>query len=1052
MLRFSTVAVLVLPFTPLLCAQSTNASLSGRIADPSKALIAGAKVAAIDAGTNVRYETATNGAGEYSLANLPPGPYRIEVEKAGFKRLVKPDVILHVQDALEIDFELTLGSASDSVTVESGAPLVNTESATVSTVVDRTFVDDLPLNGRSFQTLIMLAPGAVVTATAFDDQGQFSVNGQRADANYFTIDGVSANFGVTGYSPLTQTAGGTLPALSAAGGTNSLVSADAMQEFRIQTSSFAPEYGRTPGGQISIVTRSGTNDFHGALFDYFRNSALDARDWFTNFNGLAKPEERQNDFGGVLGGPVIKNKTFFFFSYEGLRLRQPVTGESAVPDAGSRQAAPAGTQPYLNAFPIANGPEIGGGIAQFNAGFSNPSNLDATSLRIDHVLTSRLTLFGRFDYSPSSLIQRAPPLDGAVLSLAQSLDTSVKTGTIGLNEVITPAIGNEVRVNYSNDRVSTAYKMDSFGGAVPLPDSLLFPQGVTSATSAFSIYFAGAGEYAQGKSGLDEQRQVNFIDNLSATKGGHRLKVGVDYRRLSPFVSPYAYRQFIEFTGMGSAPGGALSGEAALAATFNNQGDSLLSNNFSLYGQDTWKITPRFTLTYGLRWDVNPPLKGASLANDPFTVTGLNNPAAINPANVALQPRGTPLYQTKWGNVAPRLGLAWQLTKGTTVRGGFGVFYDLGQGSLGGVSSYFPYMVTKIISPSPTPFPLTPQNLAPPAPSLNPPVSTILVGVPDLKLPRSYQWNVALEQALGSNQSLSLTYVGAIGRDLLRTTQLTNLNTDFPFVGLIDNSATSDYHALQLKFQRRLARGLQALGSYTFSHSIDNVSTDAFATYLNTPSALANPNIDRGDSDFDIRHAFTGALTYDLPVWGSNRTVRNILGGWSVDTFVLARSAPPVDIVEAQYRAVGIDLMPRPNVVPGVPLVLYGSGYPGGKVFNQAAFVAAPAGQQGDFGRNVLRGFDATQADVAMQRAFRVTERVRLRLRGELFNILNHPNPSKSLPTASPKRLRSAARRERWPTAWGWAARMAASILFIRLAGPARFSWRLSFSSNRTAR
>ena len=535
--------------------------------------------------------------GRVLSCNLPPGPYRIEVEETGFKRLIKPDVILHVQDALEIDFEMTLGPASDSVTVKSGAPLVNTESATVSTVIDRAFVDNLPLNGRSFQTLIMLAPGAVVTATAFDDQGQFSVNGQRADANYFTIDGVSANFGVTGYFPLAQTAGGALPALSAAGGTNSLVSADAMQEFRIQTSSFAPEFGRTPGGQISIVTRSGTNDFHGALFDYFRNSALDAKDWFTNFNGLAKPEERQNDFGGVLGGPIRKNKTFFFFSYEGLRLRQPVTEESAVPDAASRQASPAGMQPFLNAFPIANGPELGGGIAQFNAGFSNPSSLDATSLRIDHVLTSKLTLFGRFDYSPSSLIQRSPPLDGAVLSLTQSLDTSVKTGTIGLAETITPGIGNEVRVNYGNDRVSSVDKMDNFGGAVPLPNSLLFPPGVTSATGVFSPYIAGVGEYAQGKSGLDEQRQVNFVDNLSVTKGVHRLKFGVDYRRLSPFVSPFTCRQFSEFTGLGTASGGALSGEAALAATYNNQGDSLLANNFSLYGQDTWKITPRLTLT-----------------------------------------------------------------------------------------------------------------------------------------------------------------------------------------------------------------------------------------------------------------------------------------------------------------------------------------------------------------------------------------------------------------------------------------------------------------------
>src|SRR5208337_1572478 len=264
--------------------------------------------------------------------SLPPGNYRVEIEKPGFKKLVKPDVLLHVQDALEINFEMTLGPASETITVEGGAPLAETESGTVSTVVDRKFVENLPLNGRSFQTLTMLTPGVVVTATAFDDQGQFSVNGQRADANYFTVDGVSANFGVNGSAPLTQTASGALPAPSALGGTNSLVSVDDMQEFRIQTSSFAPAFGRTPGGQISILTRSGTSAFHGTAFEYFRNDVLDANDWFSNFNHIQKPEERQNDFGGVFGGPVIKDKTFFFFSYEGLRLRQPSTQESVVPD------------------------------------------------------------------------------------------------------------------------------------------------------------------------------------------------------------------------------------------------------------------------------------------------------------------------------------------------------------------------------------------------------------------------------------------------------------------------------------------------------------------------------------------------------------------------------------------------------------------------------------------------------------------------------------------------------------------------------------------------
>jgi hypothetical protein len=1001
--------------------QSTSASLSGRITDPSKASIANANLAAVSTATNVRYETTSNASGEYNLANLPPGLYQIEIEKPGFKKLIKPDVILQVQDALAIDFEMTLGSATESITVESGASLLNTESATVSTVVDRTFVESLPLNGRSFQTLILLTPGTVVTATVFNDQGQFSVNGQRADANYFTVDGVSANFGVTGYGPLVQTGGGALPALSVLGGTNSIVSVDAMQEFRIQTSSFAPEFGRTPGGQISIVTRSGTNQFHGTAFEYFRNDVLDAKDWFVNFNHLAKPAERQNDFGGVFGGPILKDKTFFFFSYEGLRLRQPSSLETAVPcDStcavfGNGRAMATATQPFLNAYSPPNGPElfipctenVNGcpasgqrptGLAQFNAGFSNPSSLDAYSIRLDHIINSKFSLFGRYNYSPSSADSRgafAEPF--TVLSTVEPLSSSVQTITLGLTQIITPGISNEVRANYSNDRVGTTLVGDNFGGAVPLSGSLLFPSGFSSANSEFEFLLLGAGVYALGKGTTDEQRQFNLVDNLSVAKGRHQMKFGVDYRWLSPFTSPIIYGQFAEFLGMSAGPGGALSSTAAVASVHAGEATALLSRNFSFYGQDTWKITPRLTLTYGLRWDINPAIKSKSSANDPFTVTGLDNPSTI-----ALAPRGTPLYQTTYGNVAPRIGAAYQLRQGSNwasvLRAGFGTFYDLGSGSLGGVSSYFPYEnLNVLLGPA---FPLSPQNATPLPLTTSPPVSTILVADPNLKLPRTYQWNVALEQSFGSSQSLSVTYIGALGRDLLRATILSNPNPNFQAIILTNNSARSYYNALQLKFQRRLSHGLQALASYTFSHSIDNASTDA-TTYTNSPGGALYQSTDRGNSDFDIRHSFTAGVTYDLPSPAAQKFAQATLGGWSVDSFILARSAPPVDVIGAIYFAGGVPLYyPRPNVNPGVPLELFGSLYPGGKIFNSKAFTPAPAGQQGDFGRNVLRGFGATQADVALQRQFHLTERMGLRFRSEFFNIFNHPNfgnPNNSL-------------------------------------------------------
>jgi hypothetical protein len=314
-----------------------------------------------------------------------------------------------------------------------------------------------------------------------------------------------------------------------------------------------------------------------------------------------------------------------------------------------------------------------------------------------------------------------------------------------------------------------------------------------------------------------------------------------------------------------------------------------------------WKVSPRLTLTFGLRWEINLPLKGKNSQNQPFTVTGLNNPATMTLAS-----RGTPLYDTTYGNVAPRVGIAYQLgsrpTWGAVLRGGFGIFYDQGYGSLGITSAFFPFNAARIIAPSSCSmgntgvcFPLSTQNATPPAFSTTPPAVTIVVPDSQPKLPRTYQWNVALEQSLGMSQSLSLTYVGGVGRDLLRTTFLTNPNPDFINVEVTDNTATSNYQALQVKFQRRLSEGLQALTSYTFSHSIDIASTDTF-TYLNTPTSIANPSIDRGNSNFDIRHSFTAGVTYSLPTPVWNNIARITLGGWSVDSFIFARSAPPVDV------------------------------------------------------------------------------------------------------------------------------------------------------------
>jgi len=975
------ILILAFPCFRMCLAQSPTGTISGIVVDASEGSIPNADVVLVNDATGIQYAAKTNAEGIYVVTNLPPGPYRIQVSKVGFKTLIKPDITLAVQDAVAINFTLPIGAISEVVTIEAGAPLVNTESAAVSTVVDRQFVENMPLNGRSFQTLIALTPGVVLTHATSAEQGQFSVNGQRADANYFMVDGVSANFGISAGSGLTQTAGGALPGFSALGSTNTLVSVDALQEFRIQTSSFAPEFGGTPGGQVSLVTRSGGSQFHGSLFDYFRNDVLDANDWFADRAGLPKAPERQNDFGGTFSGPIVKNKSFFFFSYEGLRLRQPLTQETLVPDNAARQSAPAGIQPILKAFPIQNGAEVGGSLAQFNASYSNPSTLDAYSIRIDHVFGPKWSLFGRYNYAPSQTSGRV----GGTLSDVLELPADTQTMTVGLLGTFTPRVANELRANYSNYRVGSSYFLDDFGGAMPPPSSVLFPTGVSASDGIFFFDVIGAFALLEGKNSINEQRQVNVLDNVSVTAGAHQVKFGTNYRWLAPFSGPLSYEQFAGFFGM-TGPSGVLSGRAAFALISANQPNQLLVQNLSFYGQDTWRITGRLTLTYGLRWDIDPPLKGKHASSEPYTVTGLNDPA-----NLELAPRGTPLFETTYGNIAPRVGAAYQLrqTKSleTILRAGFGKFYDLGGGSLGLVTQGFPYTASNVLIG--VPFPLSPSQAAAPAFSLEPPVSALYVTDRNLKLPYAYQWNVAVEQSLGTNQALSFTYIGSSGRNLLRPYYLGSPNADFESVFVTSNTGTSDYSALQIKYQRRLSGGLQILSSYTFSHSIDNSSADS--AVFTSPS-VASANVDRASSDFDVRNSFTAALLYNIPEPGRNKFARSILGNWSVDTFVFARTALPVNIYGGVSVVPGVESQVRPDLVPDQPLYLFGSQYPGGKAFSAAAFVPAAADVQGDFGRNVLRGFGAWQADFAVFRQFHIKEGLNLQFRSEFFNLFNHPN------------------------------------------------------------
>jgi len=966
-------------------AQSETATIAGRITDPRGGVVIGADVHLENTTTGVSVATKTNGDGIYVIPHVQPGSYRILVQKEGFKEVVRTGLSLHVQDNAEENFSLEVGSLSESITVTADQLNLNTTDGTVSTVIDHSFSENLPLNGRSFQALIDLTPGVVQTAASFALPGQFSVNGQRSDANYFTVDGVSANVPASSGVPLTQYGAGVYPALSASGGTNSLVSIEALEEFRVQTSTFAPEFGRVPGAQVSIMTRSGASQFHGTAFDYFRNDVLDANDWFSNADGFGRQALRQNDFGGVFSGPIVPKHLFFFFSYEGLRLLLPQTITEEVPSVDFRENAIPAMQTILNAFPIPAGALQPDGLQNFTGTTSTPSSLNATSLRVDYNLSKRWTIFGRYNYSPSNSATRG---DATTMESPSELDhftTTTQTGTVGVSTVISPAIANEFRFNYSHISADSFSTLDTFGGAVPFPSSLVFPAGFNTSNGLvdldLNVFGSPNALLEEGRLSDNLQRQVNLVDNVSYSLGAHLLKFGVDYRHLSPAQHPGAYSQLVGFADEPSAQAGSafIAEVSAIQPTIN-----FVFTNFSLYAQDTWKVTPRLTLTYGLRWDFNPVPGTSSGTPRPYTLSDIQDPATTDGSTLtSLAPEGTRLYSSSHHDFAPRLGVAYQLRNAsnwtTVLRGGFGLFNNISSSVYGDVAGGFPYVAEQnvfgVSYPSQAPT-LTP----PPLNEVTFPIGRLYVPDPNLKTPYSLQWNVAVEQQLGHSDALSVSYVGAAGRDLIYQRYLFGPNADFNFIGLSVNGTTSDYGALQIQYRRQVTRGLQALVSYTWSHAIDEDSDTEGST---APF--------RGNAEFDIRHSFTAGWTYDLPTphWGNIGD--DLLRGWGLDGSMFARTAVPVDLVGA-FSEFPEFFEARPDVVPGQPFYIRDPGAPGGRSVNPAAFVPAPGGVEGDLGRNVIRGLGAWQVDFAVRRNFRLFENLTLQFRAEAFNLFNHSN------------------------------------------------------------
>jgi hypothetical protein len=576
------------------------------------------------------------------------------------------------------------------------------------------------------------------------------------------------------------------------------------------------------------------------------------------------------------------------------------------------------------------------------------------------------------------------------------------------------------------DASSSSY-IDDFGGAAPLPASSPGdPLSDRNSQLTIQTFIPTNMILVTGKNQRNLQGQFNFMENTSFQRGQHDWRFGIDFRRLTPLVDPPRYTQFATFTDMTSFA----SGDLLFGTVESHLNERMLFRSLGAFAQDKWRAAPRLTLTYGVRWDVDAAPR--TLQGPAFpAVTGFN---VRDLSHLALAPSGTPPFRTIYTNFAPRFGIAYQLSdhraRETVLRAGIGIFYDLATQEVGNnlPPGSYPFGASKPISG--IPFPLDSSTSSPPEITGSGLTYGRLTAFdPQLHLPRSVEWNISIQQALGADQTLSATYLGAAGRRLIQTAVVFFPNQNIYSTSLVLNSASADYQGLQLQLNRRLKGGLRALASYTWAQSVDTASAgSAFGNSANALVPALGELANHGPSDFDIRHSFSAGVTYDIPLATQNSVAKAILKGWSLQTVLQSRSALPVNVyipAISQMLDSAISQV-RPDVVSGIPVYVSGSGYPGGKAFNSIAgalssgcpdgsasigpFCPPPTDEkglplrQGSLGRNALRGFGATQWDFGIHRVFPLHESLALQVRAEIFNVLNHPNfgPPSSILTFTP--------------------------------------------------
>jgi carboxypeptidase family protein/TonB-dependent receptor-like protein len=1024
----TTLAVLACMSLPIR-AQSFRGSIRGTVTDPSGGAIANAQVTAKSAATGLTREETTAADGSFVISEIPAGEYQVSVTSPGFV-VFRENAIVEVGLETSLDVKLGLSSPNIDISVTAESPIVESTQDVLGGTVNQTLVAELPLNGRDFGKLVALVPGVIVEGSGVAGTekgfGQFNINGQRDRSNNYTLDGTDNNDPWFNNSALNQ--------VGITGAPAALLPIDAIQEFNLQ-SQFPAEYGRNTGGVVNIITKSGTNDYHGSAFEYARNSFWDARNFFDPV-GTPHTQFINNQFGASFGGPIVHDKTFFFGAYEGQRERVGSDFSFTLPTTAQINAArtlavsknpginTAPLDAILSSFPVNNAGSntVPGSVKDFN-------DLDNFILKLDHRFNPIHSFAVRYAFGQSDQKFPLGSLGGfgsgsRLPGFQQISPTRVQVVSASFLSALSATHINELRFGYTRFR-NSFISQDAVSPISGLPDFGTGLAGIPEIDFGGLIENLGATAFSVPRARVSQNYQI--LDNFTWIKGAHTLKFGGEYRRtwVSAFNDNLG-RGLIQFGPTGLDPDPIVDTLANFYLGFfcdmmnngmhcpgfaegniGNTQRTTYNNGLAFFAQDEFRARSNLTVIFGLRWEYFGLIseKNNLLFNfpGPFSATSQLVRVGTNGLSGA--------YKRDLNNFSPRLSVAWSPFQNTVVRAGYGIYYDyIPQDLMIANFTTVAGIATNPMPPQavlPLAFNTGAWNGTAPGPVFTTVTSgpfPIFVTTHNLATPYAGEWNLNLQRQVSRGAAIEIGYVGSKGT---RLTRLYNANQDGinPNFGEIDTFATnssSTYNALQVQARFSNWHRFSGFSAYVFSKSLDGASDGIdfnFATAA-FPQNSDNLKAEKGPSTFDAKHRWTTALNYDVPIWGA--LPERLARGWRLNTIVTVMSGQPIGIITS---AGGINFHQRPNVVPGVNQILSGSpanGYINPLAFSQPDDSINPFG---NLGRDAVYGPGFWNIDFSVTKNTKLTERLDLQLRAEVFNIFNHPQfalPSGVITPANP--------------------------------------------------